>query len=182
MLVHRVTSDSNTIETTSSSWILFPEADTDIDGLIALTYNLIFTHYCALHRTGTHTGSRKVKISLRNIEVKRTKMSRPRFELRTACVLDRSDNQLHHRPVGEEVGECLASGLSRLLRVTSREMARPASVIDCERGATTTGYRNNPLAADSLSTAHPPYKAITTIRCSSLLPSHLIYSHTTTDT
>ena len=25
-------------------------------------------------------------------------MSRPRFELRTACVLDRSDNQLHHRP------------------------------------------------------------------------------------
>ena len=26
------------------------------------------------------------------------KVSRPRFELRTACVLDRSDNQLHHRP------------------------------------------------------------------------------------
>ena len=27
-------------------------------------------------------------------------MSRPRFELRTFCVLDRCDNQLRHRPVG----------------------------------------------------------------------------------
>ena len=27
------------------------------------------------------------------------KMSRPRFELRTFCVLDRCDNQLRHRPI-----------------------------------------------------------------------------------
>ena len=46
-------------------------------------------------------------------------MSRPRFELRTFCVLDRCDNQLRHRPIH---GRFVASPMSNIAFVSSHLM------------------------------------------------------------
>ena len=51
-------------------------------------------------------------------------MSRPRFELRTFCVLDRCDNQLRHRPMGDLSHVALLKATSWLTGVIATEFGK----------------------------------------------------------
>ena len=51
-------------------------------------------------------------------------MSRPRFELRTFCVLDRCDNQLRHRPMGDLSNMALSRFMLELAGVIATEFGK----------------------------------------------------------
>jgi hypothetical protein len=48
------------------------------------------------------------------VRARKQKVSRPRFELRTFCVLDRCDNQLRHRPIKTIITWALSVGSQRI--------------------------------------------------------------------
>ena len=108
---------------------------------------LLITSNLELSATAVSIGIRQGNKLENKLGRSEKNMSRPRFELRTACVLDRSDNQLHHRPMH----------FMRLL--TGIYSHQPSAISDNKLGSRLRAHPPSPPLRSTLRTlaTHQPF-------------------------